>query len=54
MAVSLSGEPVVGIIMGSQSDWPTLAHAADILTHDFALASVQTRANVYPERVYFF
>ena len=24
---------VVGIIMGSQSDWPTLRHAADILDH---------------------
>jgi 5-(carboxyamino)imidazole ribonucleotide mutase len=27
-----SGEaPVVGVIMGSQSDWPTMRHAADIL-----------------------
>ena len=24
--------PLVGIIMGSQSDWPTMKHAADILT----------------------
>jgi 5-(carboxyamino)imidazole ribonucleotide mutase len=24
--------PLIGIIMGSQSDWPTMAHAADILT----------------------
>jgi 5-(carboxyamino)imidazole ribonucleotide mutase len=24
--------PLVGIIMGSQSDWPTLAHAAETLT----------------------
>ena len=24
-------EPVVGIIMGSQSDWPTMKHAADAL-----------------------
>ncbi|QDC10886.1 5-(carboxyamino)imidazole ribonucleotide mutase [Oceanicola sp. D3] len=23
--------PVVGIIMGSQSDWPTMKHAADVL-----------------------
>ena len=23
--------PLVGVIMGSQSDWPTLTHAADIL-----------------------
>ncbi|MEO1563600.1 MAG: 5-(carboxyamino)imidazole ribonucleotide mutase [Pseudomonadota bacterium] len=26
------GEIRVGIIMGSQSDWPTMKHAADILT----------------------
>jgi 5-(carboxyamino)imidazole ribonucleotide mutase len=32
MSVSLSEAPVVGIIMGSQSDWPTLGHAADMLT----------------------
>jgi 5-(carboxyamino)imidazole ribonucleotide mutase len=24
--------PIVGIIMGSSSDWPTMKHAADILT----------------------
>mgnify|MGYP000563131642 CR=1 FL=1 len=24
-------QPLVGIIMGSQSDWPTMRHAADIL-----------------------
>jgi len=24
-------DPLVGIIMGSQSDWPTMKHAADIL-----------------------
>src|SRR4051812_47563403 len=32
MSASLSGAPAVGIIMGSQSDWPTLGHAADMLT----------------------
>ncbi len=26
-----SGKPLVGIIMGSQSDWPTLTHAAAVL-----------------------
>jgi 5-(carboxyamino)imidazole ribonucleotide mutase len=26
-----SGAPLVGIIMGSQSDWPTLKHAAEVL-----------------------
>lgn len=27
----MSASPVVGIIMGSQSDWPTMKHAADVL-----------------------
>ena len=29
---SPAGTPVVGIIMGSRSDWPTMAKAAEILT----------------------
>ena len=29
---SPSGQPVVGIIMGSRSDWPTMTKAAEILT----------------------
>lgn len=29
--MSAATKPVVGIIMGSQSDWPTMKHAADIL-----------------------
>ena len=29
--VSLARVPLVGVIMGSQSDWPTLRHAADTL-----------------------
>ncbi len=28
----MSASPLVGIIMGSESDWPTLAPAADLLT----------------------
>ncbi|APH59696.1 5-(carboxyamino)imidazole ribonucleotide mutase [Granulibacter bethesdensis] len=31
-AVQSSSSPLVGIIMGSQSDWPTMVHAAEILT----------------------
>ncbi len=27
-----NGEPDVGVIMGSQSDWPTMKHACDTLT----------------------
>jgi 5-(carboxyamino)imidazole ribonucleotide mutase len=33
----MSGTPVVGIIMGSTSDWPTLEHAARTL-RDFGVA----------------
>ena len=29
----MSPAPVVGIIMGSRSDWPTLKHTADTLDH---------------------
>ena len=32
MATSVAATPLVGIIMGSQSDWPTLTHAAEMLT----------------------
>ncbi|MEX0838446.1 MAG: 5-(carboxyamino)imidazole ribonucleotide mutase [Parvibaculum sp.] len=30
-AAKSSGKPLVGIIMGSQSDWPTMRHAAEAL-----------------------
>ncbi len=30
-AIMLDKSPVISIIMGSQSDWPTMKHAADIL-----------------------
>lgn len=30
-AATASDRPLVGVIMGSQSDWPTLKHAADML-----------------------
>ena len=46
-------EPKVGIIMGSQSDWATMRHAADILTelgvpHETRIVS----AHRTPERLY--
>lgn len=46
-------KPVVGIIMGSQSDWPTMRHAADILTelgvaHETRIVS----AHRTPDRLY--
>ncbi|MGI9387327.1 MAG: 5-(carboxyamino)imidazole ribonucleotide mutase [Methyloligellaceae bacterium] len=46
-------EPVVGIIMGSQSDWPTMRHAAAIL--DDLGVSYEARiisAHRTPERLY--
>ncbi len=48
-----SKSPLVGIIMGSQSDWPTMKHAAGILT-DFGVP-FETRivsAHRTPERLY--
>jgi 5-(carboxyamino)imidazole ribonucleotide mutase len=46
-------EPVVGIIMGSQSDWPTMRHAAEILgslgvSHEARIVS----AHRTPDRLY--
>jgi 5-(carboxyamino)imidazole ribonucleotide mutase len=47
------GEPLVGIIMGSQSDWETMRHAADILEalevpHETRIVS----AHRTPERLF--
>src|SRR6202789_42440 len=33
MPAQPNAPPLIGIIMGSQSDWPTLTHAADVLAH---------------------
>ncbi|MFG6448713.1 5-(carboxyamino)imidazole ribonucleotide mutase [Roseateles sp. BYS180W] len=35
-AASPAGSPLVGVVMGSSSDWETMKHAADILT-DFGV-----------------
>lgn len=48
-----SEKPLVGIIMGSQSDWPTLKHAAGVLTdlgipHETRIVS----AHRTPDRMY--
>lgn len=48
-----SSNPLVGIIMGSRSDWPTLEHAADLL--DELLVPYETRivsAHRTPDRLY--
>ena len=47
------GKPLVGIIMGSRSDWETMAHAAEILSalgvpHECKVVS----AHRTPERLY--
>ncbi len=48
-----STSPRVGVIMGSQSDWPTMQHASDVLTelgimHEKRIVS----AHRTPERLY--
>jgi 5-(carboxyamino)imidazole ribonucleotide mutase len=48
-------KPLVGIIMGSQSDWPTMRHAADILTElGVAFETKIVSAHRTPERLYSF
>jgi 5-(carboxyamino)imidazole ribonucleotide mutase len=46
-------KPVVGIIMGSQSDWPTMKRAAAVLTElDIAHETRIVSAHRTPERLY--
>jgi len=49
----MSPTPLVGIIMGSQSDWPTLRHAAEVL-EDFGVAHEIRIVSAHrtPERLY--
>jgi len=48
-------KPLVGIIMGSQSDWPTMKHAADILSElGVAFETKIVSAHRTPERLYTF
>jgi 5-(carboxyamino)imidazole ribonucleotide mutase len=48
-------KPLVGIIMGSQSDWPTMKHAADILAElGVAYETRIVSAHRTPERLYTF
>ncbi|MBO6633504.1 5-(carboxyamino)imidazole ribonucleotide mutase [Parvibaculum sp.] len=52
MARSQSGQALVGIIMGSQSDWPTMKHAADALDAlDVAYEARIVSAHRTPERM---
>ena len=46
-------KPLVGIIMGSQSDWPTMKHAADILeAMKVPFEAKIVSAHRTPERLY--
>lgn len=46
-------KPIVGIIMGSQSDWPTLKHAADVLNElGVAFETKIVSAHRTPERLF--
>ena len=45
--------PLVGIIMGSQSDWPTMKHTADVLAElGIAYESKIVSAHRTPDRLY--
>ena len=48
-----SEAPLVGIIMGSQSDWETMRHAADVLSElDIPHETKVVSAHRTPERLY--
>ena len=48
-------KPVVGVIMGSQSDWQTMRHAVDVLEHLEVPHEVRiVSAHRTPERLYAF
>jgi 5-(carboxyamino)imidazole ribonucleotide mutase len=49
----MAQHPKVGIIMGSKSDWPTMKHAADVLTELGVVHEVKVvSAHRTPERLY--
>ena len=48
-----AAKPIIGIIMGSQSDWPTLSHAAGILENlRVPFETKVVSAHRTPERLY--
>mgnify|MGYP001820216439 CR=1 FL=1 len=50
-----NSSPLVSIIMGSQSDWPTMQHAADLLTElDVSFETRIVSAHRTPKRLYDF
>jgi 5-(carboxyamino)imidazole ribonucleotide mutase len=49
----MASDPKVGIIMGSLSDWPTMKHAADVLTElEVAFEAKVVSAHRTPDRLY--
>lgn len=49
----MSVSPTVGIIMGSTSDWPTMTHAAELLTQfDVAWEAEVVSAHRTPDKLY--
>ncbi len=52
-AAKTTAKPLVGIIMGSQSDWPTMRRAADVLVElDVAHETRIVSAHRTPDRLY--
>ncbi len=53
MTTTRRGIPLVGIIMGSRSDWPVMQHAADILDKlEIPYAAKIVSAHRTPKRLY--
>jgi 5-(carboxyamino)imidazole ribonucleotide mutase len=51
--MAMAEHPKVGIIMGSLSDWPTMKHAADVLTElGVAFEAKVVSAHRTPDRLY--
>jgi 5-(carboxyamino)imidazole ribonucleotide mutase len=53
MIMSTLSKPVVGIVMGSQSDWETMKHAANILTElNIAFETEVVSAHRTPDKLF--
>jgi 5-(carboxyamino)imidazole ribonucleotide mutase len=53
MALETPGSPLVGIVMGSKSDWETMRHAAEVLTElGVPIETKVVSAHRTPERLF--
>jgi 5-(carboxyamino)imidazole ribonucleotide mutase len=53
MAIEVPRAPLVGVVMGSKSDWETLRHACEVLTElDIPYEAKVVSAHRTPERLY--